>query len=57
MTCLVDSQYFLDPRDNFVRGWVGRLVEVDNTRADVGFEVCLLVPKQLKNTVRFRTSL
>lgn len=31
----------LDPGNDFVRRWVGRLVEVDDAAGDVGFEVAL----------------
>jgi len=31
----------LDPGDDFMTGWVGRLVEIDHTRGNVGFDVAL----------------
>jgi hypothetical protein len=41
VTCLLTSKNALDPSDNLVRGRVGRLIEVDDTRADVLLEVAL----------------
>lgn len=34
-------EHALNPCDNFVGGWVGWLVKVDNTRRDVRLEVSL----------------
>lgn len=36
---LVDAEDALDPGDDFVGRRVGRLVEVDDTRGDVGLEI------------------
>lgn len=41
VTCLLDSENSPDPCDDFVRGWVGWLVEVDDTGADIRLEVTL----------------
>jgi hypothetical protein len=38
---LFSSKNALDPRDDFVTGGVGGLVEVNDTRADVGLDVSL----------------
>ncbi len=42
MTGLLYTKHSLDPRDDFMAGWVGRFVEVDNARRDVGFEIALV---------------
>jgi hypothetical protein len=39
VSSLFDSENFLDPCDDFVRGRIRRLIEVDYARANVGFEV------------------
>lgn len=39
VTSLLDSEYPLDPRNNFVTGWIRGLVEIDDTGGDIGFEI------------------
>ena len=39
MTSLVHAENALDPGDDFMRGWIRGLVEVDDTRGDVGLQV------------------
>ena len=39
MACSVDAEYALQPCDDFVRGWVGGFIEVDDAGGDVGFEI------------------
>jgi len=41
VTSLLHAENSLEPSDDFVRGRVGRLVEVDDTGLDVGCEVTL----------------
>jgi hypothetical protein len=36
---LLNAKYTLDPRDYLVAGGVGRLVEVDDAGAEVGFDI------------------
>lgn len=50
VTGLLDTENASEPRDNFVRGRVGRLVEVDHTRLDVALQVTF----QGRATVRDR---
>lgn len=38
---LYEPENSLDPGDNLVTGWVGRLVEIDHSRANVGLDVAL----------------
>lgn len=39
MTSLFNPEYLLDPRDDFVRGWIRGLIEIDYARANVRFKV------------------
>jgi hypothetical protein len=41
VTSLLNSEHALDPSNDFVRGWVGGLVKVNDTGADVGLQVAL----------------
>lgn len=41
MTGAVNAEDALEPGDDFVRGWVGWLIEVDDSRRDVRLEIAL----------------
>ena len=54
MACFVDFEDFLDPGDDFVGGWIRRLVQVDHTilLQDVNGSICRRVPARQRGKVR-----